>query len=65
MEMTSPLNMSRGASPTEGADHANTDSPTPMLQGGNSGGGARGGIRGTFKGPKKPKPVLTRLITNL
>lgn len=61
MEMTSPLDMSRGASPTEGAGaaHSNTDSPTPMLQ------GSRGGIRGTFKGPKKPKPVLTRLITNL
>ncbi|QKX53707.1 uncharacterized protein TRUGW13939_00787 [Talaromyces rugulosus] len=59
MEMTSSLDMSRGASPTEGADHSNTDSPTPMLQ------GSRGGFRGTFKGPKKPKPVLTRLITNL
>jgi hypothetical protein len=53
------MDMSRGASPTEGADHSNTDSPTPMLQ------GDRDGSRGTFKGPKKPKPVLTRLITNL
>ncbi|KAH8700171.1 hypothetical protein BGW36DRAFT_123954 [Talaromyces proteolyticus] len=56
---TASMDLDRGASPTyEGTSHSNPSSPTPMIQ-------PATGSRGTFKTPKRPKPVLSRLITNL